>query len=215
MSYQTILFDLDGTLTEPAEGITNSVAYALAKFGITVSDREELLHFIGPPLMDSFMEYYGFDEAKARQAVAYYREYFSVKGLFENSVIQGIKELLEELQAAGKQLVVATSKPEYFSLQILEKFDLLSYFTFVAGATMDETRTRKADVIAYALEHISYESKASTVMVGDRHHDIEGARALGLDAIGVTFGYGSREELQGAGATYVVDTIAQLRQRLL
>lgn len=215
MSYQTILFDLDGTLTEPAEGITNSVAYALAKFGITVADREELLRFIGPPLMDSFMEYYGFDEAKARQAVAYYREYFSVKGLFENSVIQGIKELLEELQAAGKQLVVATSKPEYFSLQILEKFGLLSYFTFVAGATMDETRTRKADVIAYALEHISYESKASTVMVGDRHHDIEGARALGLDAIGVTFGYGSREELQGAGATYVVDTIAQLRQRLL
>lgn len=215
MSYQTILFDLDGTLTEPAEGITNSVAYALAKFGITVTDREELLRFIGPPLMDSFMEYYGFDEAKARQAVAYYREYFSVKGLFENSVIQGIKELLEELQAAGKQLVVATSKPEYFSLQILEKFGLLSYFTFVAGATMDETRTRKADVIAYALEHISYEAKASTVMVGDRHHDIEGARALGLDAIGVTFGYGSREELQGAGATYVVDTIAQLRQRLL
>ena len=215
MSYQTILFDLDGTLTEPAEGITNSVAYALAKFGITVTDREELLRFIGPPLMDSFMEYYGFDEAKARQAVAYYREYFSVKGLFENSVIQCIKELLEELQAAGKQLVVATSKPEYFSLQILEKFGLLSYFTFVAGATMDETRTRKADVIAYALEHISYESKASTVMVGDRHHDIEGARALGLDAIGVTFGYGSREELQGAGATYVVDTIAQLRQRLL
>ena len=215
MSYQTILFDLDGTLTEPAEGITNSVAYALAKFGITVTDREELLRFIGPPLMDSFMEYYGFDEAKARQAVAYYREYFSVKGLFENSVIQGIKELLEELQAAGKQLVVATSKPEYFSLQILEKFGLLSYFTFVAGATMDETRTRKADVIAYALEHISYEAKASTVMVGDRHHDVEGARALGLDAIGVTFGYGSREELQGAGATYVVDTIAQLRQRLL
>ena len=208
--YDYFLFDLDGTLTDPGLGITNSVAYALGKYGITVEDRRELYPFIGPPLRQSFSEFYGFDEEKTKEEVAFYREYFSEKGLFENEVYEGIPEVLSQLKQAGKKLLVATSKPEEFTNRILEHFGLAEYFDFVAGATMDETRNEKADIIAYALEQIADADKSKIVMVGDRKFDILGARENGIDSIGVLYGYGLRTELEEAQATHIVEKPEEL-----
>lgn len=204
--YQYILFDLDGTLTDPGIGITNSVAYALEKYNITVEDRTELYKFIGPPLQDSFMEFYGFSEMESKKAVEYYREYFRDKGIFENEVYEGIPELLQTLKGAGKQVILATSKPEEFARQILEHFDLIQYFDFVAGATMDGSRSEKADIIQYALDKCMIKDTSKVIMVGDRKHDIIGAAKNKLPAIGVLFGYGSEEELRNAGAKYLART---------
>lgn len=203
--YETILFDLDGTLTDPGEGITNSVAYALKKYGIEVSDRSELYKFIGPPLVDSFMGYYGFSEEKALQAVEYYREYFRDRGIFENRVYEGVEDMLRSLQVSGKRIVLATSKPEEFALRILEHFDLKKYFSVVAGASMDSSRSKKGDVIAYALSMCDGIDKNTAIMIGDREHDIIGAKENGLKSIGVLYGYGDEEELKKAGADYIVN----------
>lgn len=213
--YQTILFDLDGTLTDPGEGITNSVAYALEKFEIKNEDRSQLFKFIGPPLKDSFMEFYGFSEEDALKAIAYYRERFREKGMFENKVYDGIVELLSKLQKAGKKLIIATSKPEEFTLTILKHFDLLQYFDFIAGATMDGSRSEKEEIIHYALEHCQIENLDETVMVGDRKFDILGAKTNGIDSIGVLFGYGSLEELETAGATYIADSPEMVEKLVL
>lgn len=213
--YQTILFDLDGTLTDPGEGITNSVAYALEKFEIKNEDRSQLYKFIGPPLKDSFMEFYGFSEEDALKAIAYYRERFREKGMFENKVYDGIVELLSKLQKAGKQLIIATSKPEEFTSTILKHFDLLKYFDFIAGATMDGSRSEKEEIIHYALEHCQIDNLDETVMVGDRKFDILGAKTNGIDSIGVLFGYGSLEELETAGATYIADSPEMVEKLVL
>lgn len=209
-----IFFDLDGTLTDPGEGITNSVAYALSKFGIEVGDRRELSRFIGPPLIDAFMEYYGFSKPDAERALALYREYFAPKGIFENAVIDGIPELLLALKVQGCRLYVATSKPEEFAKKILEHFSLAAYFDGIYGSTMDETRNRKDAVIAYALEQTGVKS-ADAVMVGDRHHDIGGAKTNGMRSVGVLFGYGSREELASAGADAIAETVQELQNILI
>lgn len=208
--YDTILFDLDGTLTDPGLGITNSVMHALKKWGIEVNDRTSLYRFIGPPLQDSFMQYYGFSKEDAEKSVAYYREYFREKGLFENEVYPGAEKLLSDLKAAGKTLAVATSKPEEFAIRILEHFHLDGYFDVIAGATMDSSRSKKADVIAYCLEKLGVTDLSKVVMVGDREHDIIGAKAVGVDSIGVLVGYGSRSELEKAGATHVAETLADV-----
>ena len=208
--YDYILFDLDGTLTDPAEGITNSVEYALNKFGIVVEDKRELYKFIGPPLVDAFAEYYGFSKEDSEKATAFYRETFRVKGLFENRVYDGIYEMLEELKQKGKKLVIATSKPEEFTLRILKHFDLLKYFDFVAAATFDSTRNTKDKVIEYALENVDISDKSKVVMVGDRHHDIKGALANGIDSIGVLYGFGDSEELQKAGATHIAENVEDI-----
>lgn len=205
----TILFDLDGTLTDPGLGITNSIMHALKKMSIPLPERQALYQFIGPPLMDSFHERYGLDEAACAQAVVYYREYFSVTGLFENEVYPGIREMLGALRQAGKKLVLATSKPELYARRILEHFDLARYFTHIVGATMDETRTAKHEVIAYALEAFGIDP-ADAVMVGDREHDVLGARKNGLACVGVLYGYGSRRELTDAGATALADSPEEL-----
>ena len=204
--YSCVFFDLDGTLTDPGEGITNSVAYSLKKFGISIEDKKELYKFIGPPLHDSYMKYYGFSSSDAEKAIAYYREYFRDTGIFENKVYDGIVNLLEEIKLSGRKIVLATSKPEEFAKRILVHFDLDKYFDFVAGATMDTSRSKKGDVIAYALKG-SCCDKENTVMVGDRLHDIHGAKENGLDSIGVLFGYGSREELEDAGADFIAETV--------
>ena len=208
-----IFFDLDGTLTDPAEGITNSVAYALSKFGIEVQDRKTLNRFIGPPLVDAFMEYYGFSKEDAERALGFYREYFAPKGIFENAVIDGIPSMLEALKTDGKKLYVATSKPEKFAVEILEHFSLDRYFDGIYGSTMDETRNKKDAVIAYALS-MSGASATDSIMVGDRHHDIEGAKANGMRSVGVLFGYGSREELATAGADQIAEDIKELQNIL-
>ena len=208
--YHYILFDLDGTLTDPAEGITNSVMYALRKFGIEEHDRTKLFSFIGPPLIDSFMEKYGFSEAQAREATGYFREYFREKGIFENVPYKGMTECLRTLKESGRTLILATSKPDVFAEMILERFGFAPYFDHVFGASMDETRTRKDEVIAYALSEAGIMDASECVMVGDRKHDVEGARMNGIDAIGVLFGYGSRKELEEAGAAYLAETVEDI-----
>lgn len=204
--YDTVLFDLDGTLTDPGEGITNSVAYALSKYGIETQDKRELYKFIGPPLKDSFMKYFGFDEAKAEEAIAFYREYFRDRGIFENRVYDDVKDILTKLYDDGKIIVLATSKPEKFALRILEHFDLRKYFSVVAGASMDSSRSKKGDVIAYALSMCENIDKNTAVMVGDREHDIIGAKENSLKSIGVLYGYGDENELKTAGADHIVST---------
>lgn len=210
--YDVVLFDLDGTLTDPGIGITNSVMHALKKYGIEVADRAELYKFIGPPLIDSFEKYYGFSHEEAVKSVDYYREYYRDKGIYENSVYDGIDSLLAELHKNGKKIILATSKPELFAKQILRHFNLEKYFLFAAGSTMDETRTNKAEVIEYALSECGITEKASVVMIGDREHDIIGANKNGIDSIGVLFGYGSREELETAGATYIAETVEDINR---
>lgn len=209
--YHTVLFDLDGTLTDSAPGITNSVAYALRKWGIEEKNLDILRKFVGPPLDESFAKYYGFPPEKCWKAIEYYREYYLPKGLYENRVYDGIVELLEWLRGTGRRAVVATSKPEPAAVQVLEYFHLASYFDVIAGATMDGSRVKKSDVIRYALERAGIQDAAGVVMVGDRENDIEGAKANGLDSIGVLYGYGSREELEEAGALQIAETVEDVR----
>ena len=216
MNKTYMLFDLDGTLTDPGLGITHSVAHALAHFGITVTDRTQLYRFIGPPLMDSFMEYYGFTEEQATEAVRVYREYFADRGWAENTVYEGIEPLLAELTAAGKVLLVATSKPQVFAERILTHFSLDKYFTHICGVALQAPRGySKADVIREALAKAGVNDLSTAVMVGDRHHDIDGAKAVGLDSIGVLYGYGDREEHEKAGANAIVESVAELKALLL
>lgn len=207
--YDIILFDLDGTLTDPGLGITNSVAYALKYYGIEEEDRKSLYKFIGPPLSDSFSKYYGFSDEKAMEAVWKYREYFRDKGLYENEVYEGIRDLLGKIKASGRRIVLATSKPEEFSVRILEHFDLMKYFDVVAGASMDEKRNKKGDVIRYAMEKGGFTSEGA-VMIGDREHDIFGAKENGLPSIGVLYGYGNEDELRSAGADYIAENVEDI-----
>ncbi len=197
MRYANLLFDLDGTLTDPGLGIKNSIRYALNKRDLPSLTEKELDCFIGPPLLDSFEKYCCVSREEAMELLAAYREYFSTKGLFENQVYGEISKTLERLREMGFRLFVATSKPEPFAKQILEHFDLAKYFSFIGGSTMDETRTEKADVIAYVLEQTGIEP-AESVMVGDRIYDIQGGQACGLFTVGVLYGYGSCEELSHA-----------------
>ena len=210
--YHTILFDLDGTLTDSGPGITNSVAYALKKWGIIENDVNKLKKFVGPPLDTSFAKYYGFSKEKCVQAIQYYREYYLTKGIDENRVYDGIEELLKWLRAAGRRAIVATSKPEPSAVHVLEYFHIDSYFDIIAGATMDGSRVEKSDVIRYALDRAGIRDLAGVVMVGDRENDIQGAKMNGLDSIGVLYGYGSREELVEAGAMQTAQTVEDLRR---
>jgi phosphoglycolate phosphatase len=210
MQQKYLLFDLDGTLTDPGEGITNSVAYALEKFGIIVRDRCELYPYIGPPLTDSFIRCHGLSPTQASLALVYYREYFGDKGMFENIPYKGIFDFLEKLQSRGYTLLIATSKPEEFTKQILQHFSLDRYFTFVAGNTLDESRPTKASVIAYLRERFPDICADNAVMIGDRQYDVEGAKQNGLPSSGVLYGYGSREELERAGARLIAENLAAL-----
>ena len=208
--YRYILFDLDGTLTDPGLGITNSVMYSLRKFGISENDRTSLYRFIGPPLRESFETFYGFSDEQSELAVKYYREYFKDTGIFENTVYDGITGLLKELKERGKILAVATSKPEIFAVRILKHFGLYGYFDHVAGATMDDSRNKKADVIKYALGKCDIASASEAVMIGDRKHDIIGAKENSMDSIGVLYGYGDEDELREAGATFIAEKPADI-----
>ncbi|MFI3069255.1 HAD family hydrolase [Streptococcus suis] len=212
--YQTILFDLDGTLTDSGQGILNSVAYALEKMGIEEPDTANLNQFIGPPLYESFSRFYQLSPEDTQSAVDAFRVYFKEKGMFENQLYPGIIPLLEELRTAGKTLIIATSKPEIFAKQILEHFGIAHYFDVIAGASLDSSRISKADVIGYAINQLEAFPKHA-VMIGDREHDIEGARMHQLPAIGVLYGYGNKQEFEKAGATMIVETIQDLKKVLL
>ena len=218
-----LLFDLDGTLTDPKEGITRCVQYALAHFGINVENLDELLCFIGPPLVESFKLFYGFNTDEAKQAVEKYRERFADIGIFENKVFDGIPELLKVCKQAGKTLCLATSKPEVFAVRILEKYDIAQYFDIVVGSTLDGSIDTKEEVILEVFRRIgktesdkkkTYDNikKENIIMIGDRKHDIIGAKKCGIESIGVRFGYAEAGELETAGADYIVSTVEELKK---
>lgn len=210
-----ILFDLDGTLTDPKEGITKCVQYALAHFGIDVPNLDDLMCFIGPPLVDSFQMFYGFSEEKAEEAVVKYRERFKDIGIFENGVYDGVLELLKACKAAGKTIGLATSKPEEFARRILDKYGMAEYFDEITGSTMDGRINAKGDVIMEAFRRMGIDGpdkKERVIMVGDRKHDIIGAKQCGIESIGVRFGYAEEGELEAAGADYIVDTVEELKK---
>ncbi len=202
-NYNYILFDLDGTLTDSGLGIVNSVIYALEKKKIPVPEREALLPFVGPPLVDSFMKFFGMTREEAEVSVEDYREYFRERGWCENRVYEGIPQVLERLKNQGKHLIVATSKPEVFSRRIVAHFGLEPYFDLVVGSSLDGSITTKGQVINCVLEAVGREHRKEMVMVGDREHDVLGAKEHGLPCVGVLYGYGSREELEQAGAAAI------------
>lgn len=210
---QYLLFDLDGTLTDPMVGITSSVQYALEKVGIHVRYLKELIPFIGPPLAESFQKFYGFSKEDAEKAIQYYREYYAPKGIFENEVYEGIPEMLAHLTEAGFTLLVATSKPTVFARKVLKHFGMEDYFSFVGGSELDGSRTKKAEVISYILKTCGIEAKEA-IMIGDRRHDIEGGKACGLESVGVLYGYGTEQELTEAGADHIIRTVAELEDYL-
>ena len=212
--FDTILFDLDGTLTDSGLGITKAVQYALGQMGYEVSPRESLFTFIGPPLHKSFAKYYGMDEATAVEAVRQFRVYYNqMGGILENEVYTGVRELLRDLKKAGKRLVIATSKPQTAAELVMHHFGLDEYVPEIIGGT-DDTRNTKGKVIAYALREFGVDPETA-VMVGDREHDIQGAAENGIPAIGITWGYGDRAELEGAGAKAVFDTPEETVQYIL
>lgn len=206
MEIKTVLFDLDGTITDSGPGILNSVQYALKKMGMEVEDREKLRRFIGPPLKEEFKKFCGLSEAEGVHAVALYREYYTEKGIFENEVYDGIPEVLKSLKEEGKTVIMATSKPEKFAKIIADHFHLTSYFDFIGGSMMDGQRTEKSEVIAYVLDACGVKDRSTVLMIGDRDYDILGAKAVGVHSMGVLYGYGSRQELENAGAEYIVET---------
>lgn len=213
MSYTTVLFDLDGTLTDPKEGITRCVAHALEAFGIHVEELDTLCPFIGPPLLEGFERFYGFSREDAARAVELYRERFRPVGMFENRVYEGIPALLKALKERGIRVALATSKPQVFACKILEHFDLLAYFDIVVGSELSGARTEKQAVIREVLRQLPPEDRSTAVMVGDRCFDVEGAAAEGLPCVGVLYGYGSAEELKNAAA--VVATVEELTALLI
>ena len=214
-NYDIILFDLDGTLTDSAQGILNSVRYACRKLGLEMPSEATLRKFLGPPLIESFRTLLGLHDADAERALTAFREYFPVTGIFENEVYDGVPALLADLKAAGKTVLLVTSKPEEYAKRIMEHFDLAQYCDFICGATLDETRTDKAEVIAYALATAGITDKAGVVMVGDREHDVLGAKKNGLPCIGAVYGYGTAEELTAAGAAVLAETVEELHKLLL
>ena len=209
---EILFFDLDGTLTDSMLGITRAVQYALKHYGITVEDLKELQPFVGPPLHESFQEYFHFSEKDSHEAVFVFREYYNARGWMENRPYDGLVEMLKMLRDAGKTLIVATSKPESMAKQVLTHFHLADYFQFIGGASSDSLRVNKDDVIRYVMESckLTEADRPSIVMVGDRRHDILGAHKAGIEAVGVLYGYGSREELSLAGADWIAGTVKEL-----
>ena len=206
---KNILFDLDGTLTDPKQGIVNSILYALEKLGIHESCIEELDKFIGPPLRDSFVERYNLTNELADKAMLFYREYFSVKGIYENKIYPGVKELLESLSSHRYNLIVATSKPTVFAVEVLKHFKIDGFFNEIVGSNLDNTRTDKTEIISHILT--SYGLLAgNSAMIGDRQFDIIGAKNNSLKSIGVTYGYGSSQELLLCQPDFIVDNCKEI-----
>lgn len=214
-NYQTIIFDLDGTLTDSQTGIINSLTYAFKQIGLPLPAQSQLKKFIGPPLSQSFQDFCGLNDIETQKIISYYRQYFSDKGWKENQLLPGARELLAKLKQAGKTLLVASSKPEVFVKQILDHFEIDSYFTVIAGASLDDSRSQKSAVIAHALKIAKIEELKGCVMVGDRKHDVEGAKVQGLPTIGLLLGFGSRQELEESGAIAIAENFQDLEEILL
>ena len=210
-TYSYILFDLDGTLTDSGPGIMNGFAYAIEKMGGEVKDRDRLRKFVGPPLRDSFEKILGYTPEDADKAIKLYREYYNTMGgVLENTIYPGIEQLLSDLKKEGKKLVVATSKSEKATNTVLEHFGLIKYFDFVATAD-DKERPQKSDVIRYVFDQCAITDKSQTIMIGDRENDIAAANTVGIDSVGVLYGYGDKEELTSAGATYLAEQACDIK----
>ncbi len=207
--YKVILFDLDGTLTDPKLGITKGVEYALKDFGVKVDSLDDLTRFIGPPLYESFSRFYGFNEERTEKAITLFREYFAEKGIFENFIYPGILQLLEALDKEGKTLIVATSKPVVYAKKIVSHFKMDRFFSAVKGSHLNGKYSNKTELLEYILKDIDCD-KEDILMIGDRKHDIIGANNNGIDSLGVTYGYSLPGELKEAGATYIVKSIDEL-----
>ena len=205
--YDVILFDLDGTLTDPEHGLCESYYYGLTKSGVKISDKKALKKYIGPTLVDIWQDDFGFTREEAISAIERFREYFSVYGWWDNRVYAGVPGMLANLKASGKTLALATSKPEVFARRILTKFNLIEYFDFVGAASLDGSRDKKWQVIEHVLECAGNPERSRCVLVGDRCFDAEGAAKCGIDSVGVLYGMGSREELESSRFTYIVKTV--------
>ncbi len=203
--YKYLFFDLDGTLTQSEFGIINSIIFALNKMGIEVEDRESIKKFIGPPLIKAFKEFYNMSDEDATKAAAIYRECYDGGELFNAPLYEGIKETLRTLHANGKKLYVVTSKPTVFASRIVEHFDILKYFESVIGPELNNKNYSKNELVETAIKATDGD-KSECVMIGDRFYDIDGANANNIDSIGVLYGYGNKEELEKAGATYLAET---------
>lgn len=212
--YEVLLFDLDGTLTESGPGIVNAVEYTLQKYGIEEPDKEKHKRFIGPPLKVSFMKYYGFTEENVAEAIAVFRSYYHEKGIYENSAYPGVQQMLADLSEMGYRLAVATSKARPMAEIVIPRFGLADHLEGIYAAEMDGRYNKKSEVIAHAMEEMGVTDRSKVLMIGDREHDIIGAKACGIDSMGVLYGYGSREELEAAGADYIVDTVEDVTEAL-
>lgn len=210
-----LLFDLDGTLTDPKEGILNSIHYALKKKGIIENHPEELLRFIGPPLHFSFQNRYQLSEDEAFEMVRIFREYFSTQGIFENTVYSGIPELLKTLKKQKKTIALATAKPTHFAKQVIEYFKIAPFIDFIAGANTDGSRTDKKEIVAYAKEITGNKPDAEYLMIGDREYDIMGAHFNQIEACWVTYGYGEKAIVMKEKPKYICHTVAELSSLLL
>lgn len=213
--YNQLLFDLDGTLTDPSEGITKCIAYALQHFGIETPDLTALQSWIGPPIKQSLMGIHHFDEAKADLGVEKYRERFADTGIYENRLFDGIPELLESLKNQGYKLYLATSKPTVFAERILRHFDIEQYFDFIGGSCLDDSRPTKAHVIGHVIDKTGIIHTDKALMIGDRKYDILGGKAFAMDTLGVLYGFGTKSELEQAGARYIISSITELSFFLL
>lgn len=214
MKNNYILYDLDGTLTDPRVGITKSIEYALAHFGIDVENLNELTKFIGPPLRDTFREYYSFSDSDVKVAVDKFQEYFAEQGLYENIIYDGIAEMLRAQYEDGRKIVLATSKPQVFAHKVLEQFEIDKYFELIVGSELSGERSDKAEVIKYAVDTLAI-NPHDAIMIGDRKYDVIGSRAHGIDSIGVLYGYSSKGELIEAGANYIVETVEELGEKII
>ena len=215
MKYKYILFDLDGTLTDPKVGITKAVQYALEKNNIKEDSLSTLEKFIGPPLKDSFIEFYSFNEKKSLDSIQYFREYFKEKGIFENQIYLGIEDLLKKLKQNDYKIIVATSKPLVFAKTILKHFKMIEYFDLIVGSNLDGTLVDKGEIISYAIDYLKIKNLKEVIMIGDRKYDIIGAKKNNIDSIGVLYGYGAIEELKIANPNYMINSIDQLYEFFL
>lgn len=212
--YRYFLLDLDGTITDPKLGITKAVAFSLKQYGIEIEHLDSLCDFIGPPLTESFQQYFGFSEEKSKEAVLKYREYYSPYGLYENQLYEGMAQLLKNIVNQGNKIILATSKPTIFAEKILKYFKIDQYFEFIAGSEMDLSRYGKGEVIEYALKKMNINSE-NAIMIGDRKHDIIGAKKNNLASIGVLYGYGKIEEMENAHADYIVHDVYELERLMI
>ena len=212
--YDVVIFDLDGTVSNPEKGITESFRYALSHLNVKIPSQQTLRTFIGPPLWETFSEKYEFNKSKTGEAVRFWREYFTDKGIYENKLYDGMEELLQKLVDRGLKIAIATTKPQVFADRVVRHFKIDNLFSLVVGSDLDGGRSDKSTLISEVLSSRNV-SGGRAVMVGDRAADIEGAQSCGIDSIGVAYGFGSEEELKNAGATKVVLTVTDLARLLL